>query len=133
MLYICGKSLSDYPSSPASVKSLTTSCDRHVNRPLRIYGVAGHMHIRGYDIRIELNGKTLLHIPRWNFHWQDAYYLARPVDANPGDTVRVTCRFDNSAVRQPVVDGKRLSPRYVLWGEGTTDEMCLGLLQVANR
>ena len=133
LLYICGKSLSDYPSSPASVKSLTTSCDRHVNRPLRIYGVAGHMHIRGYDIRIELNGKTLLHIPRWNFHWQDAYYLEHPVDANVGDTIRVSCKFDNSAIKQPLVNGKLLKPRYVLWGEGTTDEMCLGLLQAADR
>jgi hypothetical protein len=36
--------------------------------------------------------------------------------------VRVTCRFDTSALK-----------RYVLWGEGTTDEMCLGLLQIATR
>ncbi len=108
LLYICGKSLSDYPSSPASVKSLTTSCNRRVSRPLRLYGVAGHMHIRGYDIRIELNGKTLLHIPRWNFHWQDAYYLEQPVDANVGDTIRVTCKFDNSAIKQPLVNGKLL-------------------------
>jgi hypothetical protein len=133
LLYICGKSLDDYPASPASVKSLTTTCDRRVNRPLRIYGVAGHMHIRGYDIRIELNGRTLLHIPRWNFHWQDAYYLAQPVDANVGDAIRVTCKFDNSAIKQPLVNGKLLKPRYVLWGEGTTDEMCLGLLQAADR
>ena len=34
---------------------------------------------------------------------------------------------------QPIVHGKRLAPRYILWGEGTTDEMCLGLLQVATR
>jgi hypothetical protein len=133
LLYICGKSLTDYPSAPSSVKSLTTSCDRRVNRPLRIYGVAGHMHIRGYDIRIQLNGQTLLHIPRWNFHWQDAYYLAKPVDANVGDTIHVSCKFDNSAVKQPLVNGKLLKPRYVLWGEGTTDEMCLGLLQAADR
>jgi mono/diheme cytochrome c family protein len=133
LLYICGKSLADYPQSPASVKSLSTSCDRRVTRPLRIYGVAGHMHIRGYDIRVELNGKTLLHIPRWNFHWQDAYYLAKPVDANPGDVIHVSCKFDNSAVKQPLVNGRLLKPRYVLWGEGTTDEMCLGLLQAADR
>jgi hypothetical protein len=25
-----------------------------------------------------------------------------------------------------IVDGQRLSPRNVNWGEGTTDEMCLG-------
>jgi mono/diheme cytochrome c family protein len=133
LLYICGKSLADYPQSPASVKSLGTSCDRRVTRPLRIYGVAGHMHIRGYDIRVELNGKTLLHIPRWNFHWQDAYYLAEPVDANPGDVIHVSCKFDNSAIKQPLVNGRLLKPRYVLWGEGTTDEMCLGLLQAADR
>ena len=138
LLYLCRKSLADYTRSPASVKSLKTTCDRRVNRPLRIYGVAGHMHLRGFDIRVDLNPgtagrRTLLHIPHWDFHWQDAYYLAQPVDANVGDTIRVTCRFDNSANRQPVVNGRRLKPRYVLWGEGTTDEMCLGLLQVANR
>jgi len=102
-------------------------------RILRIYGVAGHMHLRGVDIKIELDGKTLLHIPHWSFHWQDAYYLDQPVDASPGDTLRVTCAFDNSPSHQPIVDGKPLQPRYVLWGEGTTDEMCLGLLQAAVR
>jgi hypothetical protein len=131
LLYLCHKTLADYPSPQ-------TTCDRTVNRPLRIYGVAGHMHLRGVDIRLELDpgtpsARTLLHIPRWHFHWQDAYYLAQPIDAKPGDTIRVTCRFDNSARHQPVVRSKRLKPRYVLWGEGTTDEMCLGLLQVANR
>jgi hypothetical protein len=24
------------------------------------------------------------------------------------------------------------TPRYVLWGEGTTDEMCLGIVQVTR-
>jgi mono/diheme cytochrome c family protein len=138
LLYICHKTLADYPSPPQNVRALTTTCARTVNRPLRIYGVAGHMHLRGVDIRIDLNpgtpgAQTLLHIPHWNFHWQDAYYLEHPVDANVGDTVRVTCRFDNSPNRQPIVNGKQLKPRYVLWGEGTTDEMCLGLLQTANR
>jgi mono/diheme cytochrome c family protein len=133
LLYICGKSLADFPTSPASVKSISTGCDRRVTRPLRIYGVAGHMHTRGYDIQIKLNGRMLLHIPRWNFHWQDAYFLKEPVDANVGDTISVSCKFDNSAVKQPLVNGKLLKPRYVLWGEGTTDEMCLGLLQAADR
>ena len=138
LLYLCKKTMADYPSQVDAARSVGTSCDRTVNRPLRIYGVAGHMHLRGIDIRIELNpgtarAQTLLHIPRWDFHWQDAYYLEHPVDAEPGDTIRVSCRFDNSRGAQPVVNGKRLTPRYVLWGEGTTDEMCLGLLQVATR
>ena len=138
LLYLCKKTMADYPSTVGDARSIGTSCDRTVNRPIRIYGVAGHMHLRGVDIRIELNpgtprAQTLLHIPRWDFHWQDAYYLEHPVDAETGDTIRVSCRFDNSRRAQPVVGGRRLAPRYVLWGEGTTDEMCLGLLQVATR
>jgi hypothetical protein len=126
LLYLCHETLQQ-------AQGATSTCARTVNRSLRIYGVAGHMHLRGVDIRIELNGQTLLHIPHWSFHWQDAYYLEQPVDASPGDTLRVTCRFDNSTSHQPIVNGKPLQPRYVLWGEGTTDEMCLGLLQVASR
>jgi hypothetical protein len=45
-----------------------------------------------------------------------------PVEA--GDRVRVTCRHDVS-LRQG-------EPRYVVWGEGTTDEMCLAVLQVTG-
>ncbi len=138
LLYLCGKTLADYPRNVGDAHGIRTSCDRTVTRPLRIYGVAGHMHLRGLDIRVDLDpgtsrAQTLLHIPHWHFHWQDAYYLQKPIDASPGDTIRVTCRYDNSAQRQPVVKGRQLAPRYVLWGEGTTDEMCLGLLQVAAR
>jgi hypothetical protein len=138
LLYICDKSLADYPANAGAAKDVRTSCDRTVNRPLTIHGAGGHMHLRGVDIDVELNpgtsrARTLLHIPRWDFHWQDAYYLAQPVQAEPGDVIRVTCRFDNSTRNQPVVGKRRLAPRYVLWGEGTTDEMCLGLLQVATR
>lgn len=43
--------------------------------------------------------------------------------------MRVTCRYDNSAAKQPIVNGKQLPPHYVVWGEGTGDEMCLGALE----
>ena len=138
LLYLCRKTLADYAQAARDPASIGTSCDRSVTRPVRIYGVAGHMHLRGTRIRVELDpgtprARTLLDIPRWDFHWQDAYYLAHPVDAGPGDTIRVSCRFDNTAENQPFVKGRQLAPRYVLWGEGTTDEMCLGLLQIADR
>jgi hypothetical protein len=47
------------------------------------------------------------------------------VQAEAGDVLRVTCRHDTALRRGP--------PRYVLWGEGTTDEMCLGIVQVTPR
>ena len=137
LLKICSKTLADFPTSVGTGTSIGTSCDRTFDTKQTIYGVAGHMHLRGQDISVVLDPgtakeQTLLHIPAWVFHWQDVYYLARPVSVGPGDTVRVSCRFDNSTADQPVVGSRQLTPRYVIWGEGTTDEMCLGMLSVAN-
>jgi hypothetical protein len=120
-------------STPAP--SQTTSCDRRITAPTTIHIAAGHMHLLGTAIRVELNpgtarAKLLLDIPRWDFHWQNAYTLARSLQARPGDVVRVTCRHDASKRAQ--AEGVPRTPRYVLWGEGTTDEMCLGILQVTR-
>jgi hypothetical protein len=123
LLLLCGK------DAGRPVASTTTTCDRPLSSPVTIQAVAGHMHLMGRSIRVELNPGTprarlLLEIPRWSFHWQASYTLERPVQAGPGDVVRVTCRHD------PSLRGGR--PRYVLWGEGTTDEMCLGVLQATR-
>jgi hypothetical protein len=114
-----------------------STCDRRLTQPRTIHVAAGHMHLLGASIRVELNPGTpraqvLLDIPRWDFHWQNAYTLARSVQADSGDVVRVTCRHD---VRKRMHGGHGIpkTPRYILWGEGTTDEMCLGILQVTRR
>ena len=130
LLFFCGK-------DAANPKATTTStCDRTLSRPTTIHLVAGHMHLLGASIRVELNpgtagGKVLLDIPRWDFHWQNAYALEQPVEAKAGDTLRVTCRFDPMR-RHHGGHGIPKTPRYVLWGEGTTDEMCLGIVQVVR-
>jgi hypothetical protein len=136
LLRLCGKTLADYPTDVGAGTKITTSCDRPFTGPQTIYGVAGHMHLRGHDISVVLDPgtakeQTLLHIPAWVFHWQDVYYLKTPVKVTAADTVRVTCTFDNSKADQPVVGTKQLTPRYVVWGEGTTDEMCLAMLSVS--
>ena len=116
--------------------SAESSCDRRITSPTTIHVAAGHMHLLGSSIRLELNpgtarSKVLLDIPRWDFHWQNAYALTRPVAAGPGDVVRVTCRHDVGK-RKQARSGVPRKARYVLWGEGTTDEMCLGILQVTR-
>jgi Copper type II ascorbate-dependent monooxygenase, C-terminal domain len=136
LLRLCNHTLADYPTSVGTGTAITTTCDRAFAQRSTIYGVAGHMHLRGRDISVVLDPgtakeQTLLHIPAWDFHWQDVYYLQKPVVVGPGDTLRVRCSFDNSKDAQPVVGAKQLTPRYVLWGEGTTDEMCLAMLSVA--
>jgi hypothetical protein len=133
----CGTTLASYPTDVGDGTAIGTSCDRSFPGPATISGVAGHMHLRGRDVQVILDPGTpkqrmLLHIPAWDFHWQDVYYLQHPVHVGAADTVRVKCTFDNSAADQPVVGGKQLAPRYVVWGEGTTDEMCLAMLSVAT-
>ncbi len=123
LLLLCGK------DAGRPVATTTATCDRAIDAPTTIHAIAGHMHLLGRSIRVELNPGTprarlLLEIPRWSFHWQASYVLQQPVRAQPGDVVRVTCRHDASL--------RTGEPRYVLWGEGTSDEMCLGVLQVTR-
>jgi hypothetical protein len=130
LLLICGKDA----ANPRP--STTTSCDRRLDAAATIHVAAGHMHLLGKSIRLELNpgtprARVLLDIPRWDFHWQNGYVLKSSVQARAGDVVRVTCTYDPSR-RKRGEEGIPRTPRYVLWGEGTTDEMCLGLLQVTR-
>jgi Copper type II ascorbate-dependent monooxygenase, C-terminal domain len=130
LLLLCDKNAGQPPAGQ------TSFCDRRIDRPSTIIGVGGHMHLLGRSIRVELNpgradARVLLDIPRWDFHWQSLYRFVEPVSAKPGDTVRVTCRHDQ-ALRHAAGHGVPHEPRYVLWGEGTTDEMCLAILQVTR-
>ena len=110
----------------------TQHCDLPVPRRSTVYAVAGHMHLLGRSIRIELNpgkpgAQTLLDVPRYNFDDQAIHPLAKPVVLQPGDTLRVTCTHD-ATLRGQLPQLKGTAPRYVVWGDGTSDEMCLGLV-----
>ena len=115
--------------------SNVTSCDRPIGEPTTIRGVAGHMHLLGRSIKIEVNpgtpeAKTILDIPIWDFDNQ-ANKPIRPVHVDFGDVVRVTCRHVQwLRDKLPAFEG--IPDKYVVWGEGTTDEMCLGILTVTR-
>jgi hypothetical protein len=91
-----------------------------------------HMHqlgVRATATIVRAGGarECVLQIDDWNFHWQGSYALRQSVEFQPGDQLRVECHFDNSPENQPIVNGTRRVPQDVTWGEGTTDEMCLGI------
>ena len=111
---------------------VTQRCDHPVQQAGTIYAVAGHMHLLGRAIKIELNpgtagARTLLDIPQYNFDDQAIHPLATPLAVKPGDTLRVTCTHD-AGLRKLLPQLRKLPPRYVVWGDGTSDEMCLGLV-----
>ena len=110
----------------------TQSCTRPVTEPGQIRAVAGHMHLLGRSITVDVNkgtpkAKRVLDLPVWNFDDQDAVALPKPVAVGKGDTLTVTCTHDQ-ALRDVLPAYEGTKERYVAWGEGTTDEMCLGIV-----
>jgi hypothetical protein len=93
------------------------------------------MHLLGRSIKVQVDpgtprARTILDIPVWDFDNQAARQI-KPVSLQPGETVKVTCRHVQWLRDQlPAFAGQ--PDRYVVWGEGTTDEMCLGILTVTH-
>ena len=114
----------------------TQSCTRTMKQNTTIAAAAGHMHLLGKSISIDVNpgtprAKTVLNIDQWDFDNQGARRLPKPVALSAGDTVRVRCTH-NAQLRSQLPALQGSAPRYVVWGEGTTDEMCLGVLVVTH-
>ena len=100
--------------------------------PIVLEGVTGHMHVLGDRMslrHLQSGGEDacVLDIPEWDFDWQQSYKFPEGdlVQVETGDSLELECVYDNSPENQAVIDGERLTPRDVTWGEGTTDEMCL--------
>jgi hypothetical protein len=106
--------------------------------PLEIWNVGMHMHLFGTSGQLELrsigggNEECLLDIPRWDFNWQMGHDLAAPAVLDVDEELHMRCTWDNSAENQPIVDGEPISPMDRDWGDGTLDEMCLGVLYMTT-
>ncbi|MDH3606187.1 MAG: cytochrome c [Acidimicrobiia bacterium] len=121
ILSFCGQSSADYANMTSGIA--TSSCDSRIQDPGQIISVLGHMHELGRSFRMTLNPdeadeQILLDIPDWTFDWQFNYNLAEEITVEQGDTIRIECSWDRS-LRDP-----DLEPAYVLWADGTDDEMC---------
>lgn len=68
-----------------------------------------------------------MQINDYDFSWQGGAGFAESVTIQQGDRLVIECLWDNSAANQPIVDGRQITPEDRDWGEGTTDEMCLGV------
>jgi len=123
---ICGRN----PANPPSGDS--TSCNWPVPRRGYIVRVGAHMHLLGATFKMVLNpgtpeARTILNVPAYNFHYQRAYNLKTPVAVSAGDNVQVTCTYRPTLAQQlPIL--RRVPPHFVTWGDGSSDEMCLGLM-----
>src|SRR5205814_1407697 len=118
------------PGDPhyAVTGELTIRYDAH------LLAVFPHMHWLGKDfllraIRPDGSRQTLIRIDDWDFNWQNPYEFVTPVALPKGTRIEMLAHFDNSAgnPRNP-----SSPPIEVRWGEQTTDEMCIGFLQLTR-
>ena len=121
ILAICGQSPDDYADMTDGIASST--CDQRVDGTGSIIGIFGHQHELGSSFRMTLNPgrddeRVLLDIPRWDFDWQLIYEPVEDIRLEFGDVIRMECEWDRS-LRDP-----ELEPAYVIWSDGTDDEMC---------
>jgi polyisoprenoid-binding protein YceI/mono/diheme cytochrome c family protein len=154
MLAMCGKTLADYARQ--DVSNIVSSCDYKSAVDGEIVTLYAHMHTLGKSFQLILNPdtpqeQTLLKIPHWSFSWQGTYTIDNPVQLKKGDKLRVICTFDNAPkiasvspqetqpleslasalglarAHENILQGKS---RYIIWGEGTKEEMCIGSIGV---
>jgi hypothetical protein len=70
-------------------------------QPVTLYQLQPHAHMRAKDFKYVVvypEGRELvvLTVPTYDFHWQLAYQLERPLTLPPGSKLIVTAHYDNS-------------------------------------
>lgn len=102
-------------------------------RDVLVFSVTPHMHYLGKDMKLTAtlpNGDVvpLLFVKNWDFNWQEMYTYQQPVQLPLGARIDMVAHFDNSDGNP---NNPSRPPKTVRWGEETTDEMCIGFLDVA--
>lgn len=128
LLAICGYTADDFATMTDGTAS--SSCDwpaGFLGGAGEIISILGHEHEIGSWFKMTLNPNTpdervLLDIPDWDFDWQYQYAPAESIVIEADDVIRIECGWDR-ARRDP-----DLEPAYVLWADGTDDEMCFATI-----
>jgi hypothetical protein len=116
----------------ASTKPGAGMFARPLERDILITSVMPHMHWLGKDFTFSAvlpDGKTripLIKIDHWNFNWQGTYAFQSPIKVPKGAWFEVEAHFDNSESNPA---NRNKPPKVVQWGEGTNDEMCIGIFE----
>jgi Copper type II ascorbate-dependent monooxygenase, C-terminal domain len=122
---VCGHD----PSNPPVGN--TASCTWPIAKSGYIVRAQAHMHLLGRSFTMVLNpgtpqARTVLEVGNYNFHYQKAYNLSVPIRVAAGDKLQVNCTYDPQLAQElPIL--RRAPAHFVTWGDGSSDEMCIGL------
>ena len=113
----------------------TQHCDVPIPEPLTVLRAFGHMHLLGRSIKVELNphiakAQTLLDVSKFHFDHQRRPPMPAPVTSTPATPCGSPIPHD--ATLRQAAELSKLHP-IVVSGDGTSVEMCLGLLTATVR
>jgi len=122
---ICGRNAADPPAGDS------TSCTWPIGFSGTILRITAHMHLLGRGMEVVLDpgtpqARTLLDVTNYDFNYQRSYDVT-PVKVHPGDSIQVSCTYD-PMLHELLPQLRRLPPRFVTWGDGSSDEMCLAII-----
>ena len=85
---------------------------------VEVYGILPHMHKRGRTMTIDFDADAGMacgaRVDRWDFDWQQAYFLEQPLTVGIDQQMHVQCNWNTMQDTAPIAGGF-----------GTEDEMCL--------
>lgn len=109
---------------PAGNPNWESTTEVVFNQDAELVWFMPHMHLRGKDMTYTLIYPTgekeiVLSVPRYDFEWQLAYDVDKPIHVPKGTHLFVSAHYDNSA-------NNKFNPnpnRDVYWGDQTWEEM----------
>ena len=108
----------------------TATCTWRIGSDGYIVRIQPHMHLLGVGFTMVLNpgtpqAKTILNVPNYNFDYQKAYNVA-PIPVSSGDRIQINCTYNPTLAQQlPIL--RKAPPHFVTFGDGSSDEMCVGV------
>jgi len=105
----------------------------HISQEVDIYSLMPHMHFRGKRMKFyarypDNSEELLLSVPAYDFNWQLAHELEKPLRVPAGTQIIAVGAFDNSS-QNPANPDPSIE---INWGEQSWDEMFMGFYSWKN-
>jgi len=120
----CGENPNDPPVGDTATCTWRVGSNGYIDR------IQPHMHLLGVAFTMVLNpgtpqAKTILNVPNYDFNYQKAYNVA-PIPVSRGEQVQINCSY-NPELGQELPILRKAPPHFVTFGDGSSDEMCVGV------
>jgi hypothetical protein len=121
---VCGENPDDPPAGDTASCTLSVESNGYIDR------IQPHMHLLGVKFTMVLNpgtpqAQTVLDVPNYNFDYQKAYNVV-PIPVSRGEQIQINCSYDSELAQElPIL--RKAPPHFVTFGDGSSDEMCVGV------